>query len=95
MQLAQAFKKQDLKVSALEQQISEDLDQLCNDEISLQSMFDHDEDLLVHMTQAVDNLYTKTVHYKPSLDNFDDLIVNVEAEAESIDVVKKCLQDSH
>jgi len=50
MQLTQAFKKQDLKISSIEQKISEDLDQLCNDEISLQSMFDNDDLLIVYMT---------------------------------------------
>ena len=50
MQLAQAFKKQDLKISSIEQIISEDLDQLCNDDISLSSMFDHDDQLVVYMT---------------------------------------------
>ena len=92
MQLAQAFKKQDLKVGAIEQGISEDLDQLCNDEISLQSMFDHEDLLLVYMTQAVDNLYSKTVNFKPSIDNFDDLVVNVDVEQTHI---KTVLAQSH
>lgn len=88
MQLAQAFKKQDLKVGMIEQRISEDLDQLCNDDISLQSMFDHEDVLLVYMTQAVDNLFAKTVNYRPNIDNFDDLVVNVHIEPEATATLK-------
>ena len=95
MQLAQAFKKQDLKVAAIEQRVSEDLDQLCNDDISLQSMFDHEDLLLVYMTQAVDNLYTKTVNFRPNIENFDDLIVNIEVQEDSAAKLKTALGDSH
>ena len=95
MQLAQAFKKQDMKISQIEQRISEDLDQLCNDDISLQSMFDHEDVLIVYMTQAIDKIYSKTVNYMPNIDNLDDLIVNVEVDPAIGPTLKSALTDSH
>ena len=83
MQLAQAFKKQNYKVCAIEQKISEGLDQLCNDEISLQSMFDHEDVLLVYMTQAVDNLYGKTVEFRPDIQDFNDLVINMDLKKDT------------
>ena len=46
------------------------------------SMFDHEDVLLVYMTQAIDKIYSKTVNYKPNIDNLDDLVVNIEVDAE-------------
>ena len=68
---------------------------LCNDEISLQSMFDNEDQLLVYMTQAVDNLYTKTVNYRPEIENFDDLVISVEAEPMATQALKTALAESH
>ena len=58
-------------------------------------MFDHDDVLLVYMTQAVDNLFAKTVNYRPNIDNFDDLVVNVHIEPEATAILKQALTDSH
>ena len=58
-------------------------------------MFDHEELLLVYMTQAVDNLYTKTVNFRPNIENFDDLIVNVEVQEDSQVTLKTALSESH
>lgn len=58
-------------------------------------MFDHEDLLLVYMTQAVDNLYTKTVNYRPNIENFDDLIVNVEVPRDSTTKLKAALTLSH
>jgi len=66
-----------MKISMIEMKISEDLDQLCNDDISLQSMFEHDDLLIVYMTQAIDNLYAKTINFRPKIENLDDLVINV------------------
>ena len=41
-------------------------------------MFDHEDVLLVYMTQSIDNLYTKTVQFRPDIEDFEDLVVNVE-----------------
>ena len=51
-------------------------------------MFDHEDVLLVYMTQAVDNLFAKTVNYRPNIDNFDDLVVNVHIEPEATATLK-------
>jgi len=58
-------------------------------------MFDHDELLLVYMTQAVDNLYTKTVNFRPRIDNFNDLVVNVDIKPEATTLLKQALSESH
>lgn len=94
MKLTQAFKKQDLKVSAIEQKISEDLDSLCNNEISLNSMLEHDDPLLVYMTSAVDNVYAKTVNFRPSIDDFNDLVVKVDVQPNAALNFKQLLTES-
>lgn len=58
-------------------------------------MFDHEDQLVVYMTQAVDNLYTKTVNYRPSIDNFNDLVVSVDAEPLATQALKTALSASH
>ena len=94
MQLAQSIKKQDLKVGMIEQRIGEDLDQLCNDDISLTSMFEHDDILLVYMTQAIENLHSSTINFRPNIDNFDDLIINVDVQPDASDSIKQALDES-
>ena len=42
-EVAQAFRRQDLKIGTIEQKISEGLGQLCHDDMSLQSMFDEEQ----------------------------------------------------
>ena len=49
----------------------------------------------MYMTQAVDNLYTKTVNFRPNIENFDDLIVNVEVQEDSQATLKTALSESH
>lgn len=58
-------------------------------------MFDHEDQLVVYMTQAVDNLYTKTVNYRPDIDNFNDLVVNVDAEPLATQALRTALSASH
>ena len=94
MQLAHAFKKQDLKVGMIEQLVSEDLDQLCNDDLSLSTMFEHDDVLLVYMTQAIDNLHSNTVNFRPNIQDFDDLVINVDVKPDATITLKQALSDS-
>jgi len=47
------------------------------------------------MTQAIDNLYTKTVNYKPNIENFDDLVINVEVEPQVTTALKTAIATSH
>ena len=54
-------------------------------------MFDHEDELLTYMTQAVDNLYTKTVNFKPRIENLNDLIVKVEVPTEAPNTIKEAL----
>lgn len=58
-------------------------------------MFDHEDLLLVYMTQTVDNLYAKTVNFRPHIDNLDDLIVNIGVNPSAISALKKALSESH
>ena len=58
-------------------------------------MFEHEDQLLVYMTQAIDNLYTKTVEYTPSIDDFEDLVVNVDVRGDAAAKMKLSLADSH
>ena len=58
-------------------------------------MFDHEDVLIVYMTQAIDKIYSKTVNYMPNIDNLDDLIVNVEVDPAIGPTLKSALTDSH
>ena len=58
-------------------------------------MFDHEDVLIVYMTQAIDKIYSKTVNFIPNIDNFDDLIVNVEVDPAIGPSLKSALTDSH
>ena len=46
------------------------------------------------MTQAVDNLYAKTVAYRPSIEDFKDLVVNVNVRSGAAADLKHMLQES-
>ena len=43
----------------------------------------------------MDNLYAKTVNYRPNIDNLEDLVINVDFKLDSMDELKKFLSDSH
>jgi len=58
-------------------------------------MFDNEDMLIVYMTQSIDNLYSKTVNYRPNIENFDDLVINVEVEPEARSALKAALTASH
>lgn len=59
----QTFELQSAGMVQAESTITELLDSLQNDEISLQALETHDPDLLVYMLQTVDQLYNKTVEF--------------------------------
>lgn len=54
----------------------------------------HDEHMLVHMTQAVDNLYTKTAQFRPSIENLDELVVDLKLNHDAFKVIKTTLNES-
>ena len=39
-------------------------------------------------------MYTKTVNYRPNIDNFDDLIVNLQIKQDAVPDIKKVLTES-
>lgn len=43
----------------------------------------------------MDNLYAKTVNYRPNIDNLEDLVINVDFKIETIDELKNFLSESH
>lgn len=52
--MKKAFELQSTKIQSAELKVTELLDSLQNDEISLQALESHDPDLLVYMLQTVD-----------------------------------------
>lgn len=62
------FTQQEQSISQVEDQVIQELDLLQNDEISLVDLQSNDPELLIYMTQTVDQLYTKSVNYKPEID---------------------------
>jgi alpha-D-ribose 1-methylphosphonate 5-triphosphate synthase subunit PhnI len=77
-----------------EQAISEQLDKLCNDEISLQSLLQNDEQFLVYMTHMVDELYNKTVKFVPKC-NLDEMIVTLKLRESVFEKISDALSESH
>lgn len=57
-------------------------------------MFEHEDLLLIYMTQAVDNLYAKTVNYRPSIEDFNDLVINVDVKPDAAADFKQMLIES-
>ena len=43
----------------------------------------------------MDNLYTKTVNFRPRIDNFDDLVVNVDIKPDATALLKQALSETH
>ena len=93
-ELAQAYQKQDSQMRNAEQAISEQLDKLCNDEISLQSLLQNDEQFLVYMTHMVDELYNKTVKFVPKC-NLDEMIVTLKLRESVFEKISDALSESH
>ena len=57
-------------------------------------MLEHDDPLLVYMTSAVDNVYAKTVNFRPSIDDFNDLVVKVDVQPNAALNFKQLLTES-
>ena len=78
-----------------DQKISENLDQLCNEEIRLESLGEHEPDFLVYMTQTIDEIYNKVAHFKPSIDNLDDTVIKFTLKDDSIKNIEDALSQSY
>ena len=59
---------QDLQLLKAESTITDYLDGLQNNEISLQALLQNDQELVVYMTQTLDHIYEKAVNFDPNLD---------------------------
>ena len=87
----QAKRKQDVKLDMIEQKISENLDQLCNEEIRLDSLCEHEPGFLVYMTQTVDEIYSKIANFKPSIDNLDDTMIGLRFKDQSVQMLEETI----
>jgi hypothetical protein len=57
-----------------EEKVSDILDSLCNDDISLSALLNHEDSLLIYMTRTVDEIYYKMVNFRPEIDLQDSQI---------------------
>ena len=66
--MKEALVKQDSTFNGAEEKVSDILDQLCNDDISLSALINHDDSLLIYMIKTVDEIYEKMVNFRPEID---------------------------
>lgn len=66
--LQQKYDQQSQKISEVNSQIDEQLDSLCNSNINLEMVENHDDQEIVLMTNILDDERKKVVEFKPDFD---------------------------
>ena len=66
--MKEALVQQDSTFNGAEEKVSDILDQLCNDDISLSALINHDDSLLIYMIKTADEIYEKMVNFRPEID---------------------------
>jgi exonuclease VII large subunit len=93
--LAQSYQRQEQQLQAVEQKISENLDELCNNDICLQSLGVHEDCFLIYMTQTIEDLYSKQVNFSPKIENLDEVMITLKLEDDTQQKLHETLHTSH
>ena len=89
------MQKQEVQLRDVEQKISENLEELGNNDICLQSLGVHEDCFLIYMTRTIDDLYDKQVNFTPKIGNLEEVMVDLQLDDTAPEKLEKVLAEAH